>query len=105
MTSNARRHIEYRRTLLVDRGTYPSRRKGDPTQAHFGNFESAQDVGDATTLLGLPDDQPLLVTGSAVKGERSESEGREAPLTAGPGTESSEIGEAENDVLDSTRSV
>jgi len=28
---------------------------------------------EATTILGLPDDQPLLVSGSAVKGERSES--------------------------------
>ena len=42
----------------------------------------------ATILLGLPDDQPLLVAGSAVKGERSKSAGREAPLRAEPATKS-----------------
>jgi hypothetical protein len=44
---------------------------------------------DPTTPLGLPDYQPHLVFGSAVNGERSESEGREAPLTADPETEHS----------------
>ena len=36
-----------------------------------------------------------LVSGSAVNGERSESAGREAPLTAGPEPRSSSGGEAE----------
>ena len=30
---------------------------------------------EPTTILGLPNDQPLLVSGSAVKGERSDAEG------------------------------
>ena len=45
--------------------------------------------------LGLPDYQPHLVFGSPVNGERSESEGREAPLTGDPETEHSRGGEAE----------
>jgi hypothetical protein len=36
--------------------------------------------------LGLPDDQPILVFGADVKGERSESVGREAPLTSASNT-------------------
>ena len=36
-----------------------------------------------------------MVWGPAVKGERSESEGREAPLTAGPQATPSHSGEAE----------
>jgi hypothetical protein len=47
-------------------------------------------------LLGLPDDQLLLVSGSAVKGERSESLATpKALLTAGPKTKQSTGGEAD----------
>ena len=45
--------------------------------------------------LGPPDDQRPLVSGSAVNRERSQSAGREAPLTADPETEIIGSGEAE----------
>ena len=88
MTSTHAVTSSNRRTLLVN-GVRTPRRKGTRRWLIFGNcFWIGPGCGDATTLLGLPDDQPLLVAGSAVKGERSKSAGREAPLRAEPATKS-----------------
>jgi len=44
--------------------------------------------------VASPMTSPHVVPGPGVKGERSESEGHEVPLTRGPGTRSSQVGEA-----------
>jgi hypothetical protein len=44
--------------------------------------------------VASPMTSPHVVPGSWVKGERSESNGHEVPLTRGPGTRPSEVGEA-----------
>ena len=50
------------------------RLEGYVTHSDLSDLMMTQiESAEATTLLGLPDDQPLLVSGSAVKGERSES--------------------------------
>jgi hypothetical protein len=46
-----------------------------------------------------------LVEGGAVNGERSESAGREAPLTAGTKTKHSQPGEAETPTIDQRKPV
>ena len=52
-----------------------------------------------------PINRPHLVAGAAVNGERSESAGREAPLTAETETKHSQPGEAETPTIDRRKPV
>ncbi len=68
----------------------------------FGNrpaaltLRQAQGDASATTLSASPTTSQVLVSGLAVKGERSESAGHEVPLTARAETTPSPVGEAEH---------
>src|SRR5215204_2899456 len=55
----------------TDRG--PTGRDAPPQAAILRASSSNRAEPTPTTSLGLPDDQPILVFGSAVQGERSES--------------------------------